>query len=166
MRIAPADAWVLHGVVEGAAGVVENLAHVDAAGDQVVAGGVDVVHRQDQRVDRARLGRSDPLAEDDRRLRTGRSELYPPEVLVADVDIQAKSQFLIEALGPIDIRDRYEQNFKFHIHDYRTWHSVCYKYDEYTTLSLSDLFAYFIYNPLQFHGQEPLDIGCLGIILL
>jgi hypothetical protein len=91
---------------------VENLAHVDAAGDQVVAGGVDVVHRQDRAVDRARLGGSDPLAEDDRRLRTGRSELYPPEVLVGDVvDIQAKSQFLVEALGPIDVRDRYEQNF-------------------------------------------------------
>ena len=48
MRVAPADAWVLQGVVEGAAGIVKNLAHVDAAGDQVVAGDVDVVHRQDQ----------------------------------------------------------------------------------------------------------------------
>jgi len=111
LRVAPADAWVLHGVVEGAAGVVENLAHVDAAGDQVVAGGVDVVHRQDQRVDRAWLGGSDPLAEDDRRPRTGRSEVYRPEVLVGDVEIQAKSQFLIEALSPINVRDRYEQNF-------------------------------------------------------
>ncbi len=50
MRVAPADARVLHGVVEGAAGVVEDLAHVDAAGDQVVAGGVDVVHGEDQAV--------------------------------------------------------------------------------------------------------------------
>ena len=33
--------WGLHGVVEGAAGIVENLAHIDTAGDQVVAG-VDV----------------------------------------------------------------------------------------------------------------------------
>ena len=29
--------------------------------------------------------------------------MYPPEVLVRDVEIQAKSQFLIEALGPIDV---------------------------------------------------------------
>jgi len=65
LRVTPTDAWVLNGVVEGAAGVVENLAHVDAAGDQVVSGGVDIVHRQDRTVDRARLGRSDPLAEDD-----------------------------------------------------------------------------------------------------
>jgi len=57
------------------------------------------------------MGGSDPLAEDDRRFRTGRSELYYPEVPVGDVDIQAKSQFLVEALGPIDVGDRYEQNF-------------------------------------------------------
>ena len=68
LRVAPADARVLHGVVEGAAGVMEDLAHVDAAGDQVVAGGVDVVHGEDQAVRRARLGRRDSLAEDDRRL--------------------------------------------------------------------------------------------------
>src|SRR5262245_56690436 len=56
LRVAPADAWVLHGVVEGAAGVVEDLSNVDAVGDQVVAGGVDVVHGEGQAVRRARLG--------------------------------------------------------------------------------------------------------------
>jgi hypothetical protein len=35
----------------------------------------------------------------------------PPEILVGDIDIQAKIQFLVEALGPIDVRDMYEQNF-------------------------------------------------------
>ncbi len=64
-RVAPGDARVLHGVVEGAAGVVEDLADVDAAGDQVVAGGADVLHGEDQ-VRRASLGRRDSLAEDDR----------------------------------------------------------------------------------------------------
>jgi hypothetical protein len=49
--VAPADAGFLHGVVEGAARVVENLAHIDATGDQIVAGGIDVVHRQDWGVD-------------------------------------------------------------------------------------------------------------------
>ena len=29
------NAWVLHGVVEGAAGIVENFAHVDAAGEKL-----------------------------------------------------------------------------------------------------------------------------------
>src|SRR4029434_9803419 len=66
LRVAPADAWVLHGVVEGEAGVVEDLAHLDAAGDQVVAGGLDIVHGEDQAVRQTGLGRSDALAEDDR----------------------------------------------------------------------------------------------------
>src|SRR6266704_3507018 len=41
-RVAPTDARVLDGVVEGAAGIVEDLADVDAAGDQVLARGFDV----------------------------------------------------------------------------------------------------------------------------
>src|SRR5206468_10204746 len=55
-RVAPRHARVLHGVVEGAAGVVEDLADVDAASDQVLAGGVDVIHGEDQ-VHRARPSR-------------------------------------------------------------------------------------------------------------
>ena len=61
MRVAPADARVLHSVVEGAAGVVEHLTHLDAAGDERVAGGVDVVHGEDQAVRRARLADVIPL---------------------------------------------------------------------------------------------------------
>src|SRR5918996_4136029 len=45
-RVAPRHARVLHGIVEGAAGVVEDLGDVDAAGDQVLAGGVDVYPRR------------------------------------------------------------------------------------------------------------------------
>ena len=59
LRVPPADAWVLQGVVEGTAGVVENLAYVNSTGDKVVAGGIDVVHSQNRVVDRARLGGSD-----------------------------------------------------------------------------------------------------------
>src|SRR5437763_6981368 len=58
LRVAPSDARVLDCIVEGAAGVVEHLADVDATGDQVLAGGIDIVHSEDQ-FDRARLGRSD-----------------------------------------------------------------------------------------------------------
>src|SRR5262245_52788322 len=47
LRIAAADARVLHGVVEGASGVVKDFAYVDTAGEQVVAGGVDVVDGED-----------------------------------------------------------------------------------------------------------------------
>ena len=48
MRVAPRHARVLHGIVERAAGIVEDFADVDAAGDQVLAGGVDVIHGEDQ----------------------------------------------------------------------------------------------------------------------
>src|ERR1700722_4603032 len=53
--VAPAHARVLTGL-EDAAGVVKDLAHVDAAGDQVGAGGVEVAHREDQAVGQTRLG--------------------------------------------------------------------------------------------------------------
>src|SRR5438034_11731773 len=46
-RVAPSDARVLDSVVKGAAGVVEDLAHVDAAPDQVVAGGIEVIYSED-----------------------------------------------------------------------------------------------------------------------
>jgi hypothetical protein len=55
LRVAPAHACVLPGL-EDAAGVVKDLAHVDAAGDQVVAGGVEVAHGEDQAIGQARLG--------------------------------------------------------------------------------------------------------------
>src|SRR6266480_787180 len=41
-RVAPGDARVLYGIVKGAAGVVEDLAHFDAAAAQLLAGGHDV----------------------------------------------------------------------------------------------------------------------------
>src|SRR4029077_14283836 len=85
-RVAPSDARVLDRVVEGAAGVVEDLADVDAAGDQAVAGGVDVIHGEDQ-FRRASPGRRDSLAENDRRLRTRRSKLYTSKVFIDDVYI-------------------------------------------------------------------------------
>src|SRR5262249_8841947 len=65
LRVAPRRARVLHDIVERAAGVVEDFADVDTAGDQVLAGSVDVIHGEDE-VSRARLGRRDSLAKDDR----------------------------------------------------------------------------------------------------
>gem|GEM_PF-3861275 len=65
LRIASVVSWFLHGVVERATRIVKNLAHVDTAAAQVVAGGVDIVDSQDGGLNKARLGGSDPLAEDD-----------------------------------------------------------------------------------------------------
>ena len=103
LRVAPADAWVLHDVVEGAAGVVEGLAHVNPAGDQVRAGGLDVVHGEDQAVRRARPGRRDSLAEDNRGWRARRRELHHPEVFMGVIDVFTKPQRRIKALGAVDV---------------------------------------------------------------
>ena len=46
-RVTPRDARVLHSVIKWAAGVVEHLAHVDAAAYQVIADGVEVIHGED-----------------------------------------------------------------------------------------------------------------------
>lgn len=105
LRVAPADAWILHGVVEGAAGVVEDLAHVNPAGDQVVAGGLDAVHGEEQAVRRARLGRRDSFSEDDRGCRARRSELHHSEVFMGVVDVFTKPQCRVKALGTINVGD-------------------------------------------------------------
>ena len=54
LRIAPGDAWLLAGVVERAAGVVKDLARVDAAGDQIGASGFDIIDGEDQAVELSR----------------------------------------------------------------------------------------------------------------
>ena len=52
-------------------GIWTRNAHLDAVREELAAGRVDVLHRQDLAVDRARLGGSDPLAEDDRTVSPG-----------------------------------------------------------------------------------------------
>jgi hypothetical protein len=69
---------------------VEDLAHVDAAGDQVVAGGVDVVHGEDQALRRARLGGRDSLAEDDRGFRVVRRHLHAAEVVAVVTSMSSR----------------------------------------------------------------------------
>jgi hypothetical protein len=46
---------------EATAAVVEHFAYLDAVGEELVAGRVYVVHRQDHAVDRTRLSGGDPL---------------------------------------------------------------------------------------------------------
>jgi hypothetical protein len=50
---------------ETTAGIVKYLAYIGAAREELAAGRIDVLHRQDQAVDGAWLGGSDSLAEDD-----------------------------------------------------------------------------------------------------
>src|SRR5262245_2225030 len=71
---------------EATAAVMEHFAYPDAVPAELVAGRVDVVHRQGRRsIDRARLSGGDPLAEDDRARRAGWCQLHHLEALAADV---------------------------------------------------------------------------------
>ena len=99
---------VLHGVVEGTTGVVEHLADLDAAGDHdaraasisytdktrrsIVPGWADVTPLP-KMIDASEPGGVNCIAR--------------KSPLGDVIDIQAKPEFLVEALGPIDVRDRY-----------------------------------------------------------
>ena len=79
---------------------MEGLADLRAAIRELGAGGVDVV---DDEV-RAPQG-------------TGRRQLDDAEVLVGDeVGVLPPSQRLVELLGPVDIRDGYDDDLAFHVH--------------------------------------------------
>src|SRR5215213_1786009 len=116
LRVAPADARVLHRVVEGAAGEVEDLAHVDAAGAQVFAGGVDVVHGEDEALRRAGLGRGDSLAEDDRGFRVVRRHLHGAEVVARrDVCVEPPAELLVERLRAVYVGNADHHDFELHV---------------------------------------------------
>ena len=113
-RVAPADARVLYGAVEGAAGVMEDLAHLDAVSDQLLSGGVEVVHGEEA-VRRARLGRRDSLAEDDRRFRVVRRHLHGVEAVARDVGVEPPAEILVERLRAIDVRNAEHHDFELHV---------------------------------------------------
>ena len=93
-----------------------HLADVDAAADEIVAGGVDVVDHEDQSLSGPRLSRRPALAELDRALRVGRRHLHRPEVVADDqVDVEPPSKALIEALRPIDIGDGQRHDLELHV---------------------------------------------------
>src|SRR5688572_29996811 len=83
-RVAPGDTRFLHRVVERAAGVMEDLTGVDAAADQLFAGGVDIFDGEDQ-LRRSGRRRGDALAEDDRGVGLRRSKLESAKILIRDV---------------------------------------------------------------------------------
>jgi hypothetical protein len=92
-------------VVEDPAGVVEHLADVDAAADELLARRVDVVHREHQVLDRAGDGRRHVLTEDDRRVGAGRRELDDVEVAVGELGVEPPAEARVEALRPVDVGD-------------------------------------------------------------
>ena len=93
-----------------------HLADVDAAADEIVPGGVDVLDHEDQPLSGSGLSRRAALAELDRALRVGRRDLHRPDVVADDqVDVQPPSEALIEALCPIDIGDGQRHDLERHV---------------------------------------------------
>src|SRR3954451_5687471 len=105
------------GVVEDPAGVVEDLADLDAAADELVARLIDVEHGQLESLEGAGGRSGQTLTEDDRGLRPGRRELDDPEVRArGEVGVLAPSQGGVERLGTIDVGDRDDDDLEFHGH--------------------------------------------------
>src|SRR5580704_18602878 len=89
-----------------AAGVVENLADLDAASEQLVAGGGDVGDYQVQALGGAGCCGGDILAEDNRASGTRRRELDHAEVVtVVIVGVEPPPEPPVELLRAVDIRD-------------------------------------------------------------
>jgi hypothetical protein len=89
-----------------AAGVVENLADLDAASEQLVAGGGDVGDDQVQALGGAGCCGGDILAEDDRASGARRRELNHAEVgTVVIVGVEPPPEAPVELLRAVDIRD-------------------------------------------------------------
>jgi hypothetical protein len=100
-----------------------HFAHVDTAADEIVPGGVDVLDREEQPVTGARLHRREALAEVDRALRVGRSELHRPDLVAeGQVGVQPPSDAPIEALRPIDIGNGQRHHLEPHVHTLSALH--------------------------------------------
>ena len=95
---------------------MEHLAHVGAVGDELGARGLDVGDDEERSLNRARHGRRDPLAEDDRARRAGRCQLHrPPVVTDGEIGVQPPPQALVEALGAIDVGHRNDDDLELQI---------------------------------------------------
>src|SRR5687767_8845698 len=98
-------------------GAVEHFAHADAAIDEFGARGLDVGHDQIESARRARRGRRESLAEVDRARRARRRELHAPELVTDhEVSVEPPTQFAVEALGAIDVRNRNYDGLELEVH--------------------------------------------------
>src|ERR1700722_17542897 len=104
---------------EHVAAAVEHLADLNAATEQIIAGGLDVSDDQIKSLGGAGSGRGNILAEDDRAPRARRRELNDPKVLtVVIVGVEPPPEAPVEFLRTVDIRDRDNGDFELHV-DFR-----------------------------------------------
>src|SRR5262245_26071569 len=95
-----------------------DLADVDAAIDQIMAGGLDVLDDQDVGLGGPRLSRRPaPLAELDRAPGVRWGELHVPDLVAEDqVDVQPPAEALVEGLGPVNVGDGQRHDLEVHVH--------------------------------------------------
>src|SRR5271170_4919535 len=95
--------------------VVEELADLDAGGDQLVPGGHDVGNDQEC-FGRTGSGRRDVLAEMDRATGAWRRELDQAEIFAGGaVNVEPPSDSLVKLLCAVDIRDGNDDHLEPHI---------------------------------------------------
>ena len=95
---------------------VEHFADLDAAIEQLFAGGLDVGDDQVQALGGAGRRRGDVLAEDDRAPGAGRRELDHAEVFtVVVVGVEPPPELRVELLRAVDIRDGDDDDLELHV---------------------------------------------------
>jgi hypothetical protein len=96
-------------------GGMEEFTDRDAAGDQVVAGGLDVGDDKIKSLRGARRCRRDVLAEDDGGRRARRRKLDHTPVLAGKVGIEPPAEAGIKRLGAIDVGDGDDDDLELHV---------------------------------------------------
>src|SRR5215469_5305465 len=105
--------------------VVEELADLDAGGDQVVPGGLDVGNDQEC-LGRTGSGRRDVLPEMDRATGARRRELDQAEIFGGGaVNVEPPSDPPIKLLRALDIRNGDDDDFKLHVNSRDARVSCC-----------------------------------------
>src|SRR5580704_18597360 len=106
------------GVVKASAErlLVEDLAHLDATGEEVLTRGFDVGDGEVRALGRPRHGRRDVPAKLDRAAGAGGRELNQTQVLAAvDVGVEPPPEACVELLRALDVRDRQDQHLELEL---------------------------------------------------
>src|SRR6516162_5161673 len=105
-----------------AAVVVEHLADLDAATEQLVAGGLDVGDDHVQALGGAGCCRGNIRAEDDGATGARRRELDTAPVLtLGEIGVEPPAEILVERLRALDVGDGQDYHFEFHVHNYTSF---------------------------------------------
>src|SRR3954447_23071136 len=97
---------------------MEGFARIDAAFDELRAGGLDVADDEVQPLERPWRRGTDAIADRDRARRAGRRHLYVSEVVAGPVvDVEAEAQLVgVEVLRAVDVRGGDDHELQLPVH--------------------------------------------------